>query len=124
MPVDSELTPYRLTARVGHFAARRLIPRADWQFGRMVDGRHVADPVLRHAEGWIPTRVSPTKSWYESQNPPIVGLGLAAVRDMASAMKYDPAIVAPGSIRLHVWVVADRAHAAHAHPRRLHDRRA
>ena len=33
---------------------------------------------------------------YESQNPPVAGVGLAAVRDMASAMKYDPAIVAPG----------------------------
>ena len=33
---------------------------------------------------------------YESQNPPVAGVGLAAVRDMASAMKYNPAIVAPG----------------------------
>ena len=35
---------------------------------------------------------------YESQNPPVAGLGLAAVRDMASAMKYDPASVAPGKV--------------------------
>ena len=33
---------------------------------------------------------------YQAQNPPVAGLGLASIRDMASAMKYDPDIVAPG----------------------------
>ncbi len=35
---------------------------------------------------------------FESQNPPVAGVGLAAVRDMASAMKYQPGIVAPGKL--------------------------
>ncbi len=95
VPVDLNSAEYRLTARVGHFAARRLIPRADWQFGRLVDGRHVADPDYVTLKGGFQPGIT-YEIAYESQNPPIVGLGLAAVRDMASAMKYDPAIVAPG----------------------------
>ena len=95
VPVDLNSAEYRLTARVGHFAARRLIPRADWQFGRLVDGRHVADPDYVTLKGGFQPGIT-YEIAYEFQNPPIVGLGLAAVRDMASAMKYDPAIVAPG----------------------------
>ena len=95
MPVDLNSPDYRLTSRVGHFAARRLIPRADWQFGRVVDGRHVADPDYVTLKGGFQPGITYELA-YESQNPPVVGLGLAAVRDMASAMKYDPAIVSPG----------------------------
>ena len=86
---------YRLTSREGLFAARRLIPREDWQFGRVVDGRHVADPDFVTLKGGFKPGLT-YELTYESQNPPVAGLGLAAVRDMASAMKYDPAIVAPG----------------------------
>jgi hypothetical protein len=95
VPVDLNSPDYRLTSRVGHFAARRLIPRADWQFGRVVDGRHVAEHNYVTLKGGFQPGITYELA-YESQNPPVVGLGLAAVRDMASAMKYDPAIVAPG----------------------------
>jgi hypothetical protein len=97
VPVDLNAPDYRLTSRVGHFAARRLIPRADWQFGRVVDGRHVADPDYVTLKGGFQPGLTYELA-YESQNPPVVGLGLAAVRDMASAMKYDPKIVAPGKL--------------------------
>ncbi len=95
VPVDLNAPDYRLTSREGLFAARRLIPRADWQFGRVVDGRHVADPNFVTLKGGFKPGVT-YELMYESQNPPLAGLGLAAVRDMASAMKYDPTIVAPG----------------------------
>jgi Alpha/beta hydrolase domain len=95
LPVDLNAPDYRLTSREGMFAARRLIPRADWQFGRVVDGRHVADPdFLTLKDGFKPGLTYEIS--YESQNPPVAGLGLAAVRDMASAMKYNPDIVSPG----------------------------
>ena len=42
---------------------------------------------------------------FESQNPPIAGVGMAAVRDMASAMKYQPGIVAPGKLAYMYGVV-------------------
>jgi Alpha/beta hydrolase domain len=95
VPVNLDASDYRLTSREGLFAARRLIPRADWQFGRVVDGRHVADPNFVTLKGGFKPGVT-YELMYESQNPPLAGLGLAAVRDMASAMKYDPKIVAPG----------------------------
>jgi hypothetical protein len=94
-PVDLNAPDYRLTSREGMFAARRLIPRSDWQFGRIVDGRHVADPDFLTLKGGFKPGLTYEIS-YESQNPPVAGLGLAAVRDMASAMKYNPDVVAPG----------------------------
>ena len=94
-PVDLNASDYRLTSREGLFAGRRLIPRADWQFGRTVDGRHVADPDFITLKGGFKPGVT-YELMYESQNPPVAGLGLAAVRDMASALKYDPRSVSPG----------------------------
>jgi hypothetical protein len=97
LPVDVENPDYRLTAREGMFAARRLIPRADWKFGRLVDGRHVADSNhLTLKDGFKPGLTYELA--YRSQNPPVAGVGFAAVRDMASAMKYQPGIVAPGKL--------------------------
>jgi hypothetical protein len=95
VPVKLDAPEYRLTAREGFFSARRLIPRADWQFGRVVESRHVADPDFITLKGGFKPGVT-YELMYESQNPPVTGIGLAAVRDMASAMKYDPKIVAPG----------------------------
>jgi hypothetical protein len=94
-PIDLDSPDYRLTAREGHFSARGLIPRADWQFGRLVDGRHVQDAQWVTLKGGFKPGITYELA-YESQNPPVVGLGLAAVRDMASALKYDRTSVAPG----------------------------
>jgi hypothetical protein len=95
VPVNLNAADYRLTSREGQFAARRLIPRDDWQFGRVVDGRHVASPDFLTLKGGFKPGLT-YELMYESQNPPVTGVGLAAVRDMASAMKYNPGIVAPG----------------------------
>ena len=94
-PVDLNAPDYRLTSREGQFAARRLIARGDWQFGRHVDGRYVADADWLTLKGGFKPGLT-YELMYESQNPPVAGVGLAAVRDMASAMKYQPGIVAPG----------------------------
>ena len=94
-PVDLNAPDYRLTSREGQFAARRLIARGDWQFGRNVDGRYVADADWLTLKGGFKPGLT-YELMYESQNPPVAGVGLAAVRDMASAMKYSPDIVAPG----------------------------
>ena len=95
VPVDLNAPDYRLTSREGFFTARSLIPRDDWHFGRLVNGRQVADAdFITLKSGFKPGLTY--ELTYESQNPPVAGLGLAAVRDMASAMKYDPSIVAPG----------------------------
>ena len=97
LPVDLNAADYRLTAREGMFSARQLIPRADWQFGRVVDGRHVADPNYVTLKGGFKPGLTYELA-FESQNPPVAGVGLAAVRDMASAMKYQPGVIAPGKL--------------------------
>lgn len=97
LPVDLNAADYRLTSREGTFGARRLIPRADWQFGQVVNGQHVANAEIVTLKGGFKPGLTYELA-YESQNPPVAGLGLAAVRDMASAMKYDAAIVAPGRL--------------------------
>lgn len=97
LPVDLNASDYRLTARAGMFTARQLIPRADWQFGRMVDGRHIADSNYVTLKGGFTPGLTYELA-FQSQNPPVAGVGLAAVRDMASAMKYQPGILAPGRL--------------------------
>ena len=94
-PVDIAAPDYRLTAREGLFAARRLVPRADWQFGKLVDGKLDPDPDFLSLKGGFKPGLTYELA-FQSQNPPLAGLGLAAVRDMGSAMKYDPKSIAPG----------------------------
>ena len=95
LPVDPAAAHHRLTAREGLFAARRLIARGDWSFGKMVDGKLVPDPTFVTLKGGFRPGLTYEVA-FESQDPPVAGLGLAAVRDMASSMKYDPKSVAPG----------------------------
>jgi len=97
LPIDLDSPEYRLTAREGMFAARRLLPRSSWRFGRTVDGRFVADPNYLTLDGGFAPGLTYELA-YESQNPPVAGVGLAAVRDLAAAMKYQPGFVAPGRL--------------------------
>ena len=97
LPIDLDDPEYRLTAREGMFAARRLLPRASWRFGRTVDGRFVADPNYVTLDGGFAPGLTYELA-FESQNPPVAGVGLAAVRDLAAAMKYQPGFVAPGRL--------------------------
>jgi hypothetical protein len=41
LPVDLDSAENTLTVRAGFLKAQRTIPRNQWQFGRMVDGRIV-----------------------------------------------------------------------------------
>ena len=95
LPVNPEDPAYRLTAREGFFSARRLIARSDWRFGRTVDGRYEANPDFVTLKGGFQAGLTYELA-FESQSPPVAGLGLAAVRDLASAVKFDPKSLAPG----------------------------
>ena len=64
----------------------RLIPREDWQFGRMVNGQVVFDPNWLTVKGGFQAGKT-YQLTYESKNPPVAGLGFAAIRDLASAIK-------------------------------------
>lgn len=94
-PVDPKNSAYRLTEREGWVAAPRLVPREDWQFGRMEQGSVVYDP------NWISLKggFKPGQTYqvtYESSNPTVAGLGFAAIRDLASALKHNPDAIARG----------------------------
>ena len=88
----------------------------------MVDGKLVPDPNFVTLKGGFRPGLTYEVA-FEAQDPPVAGLGLAAVRDMASSMKYDPRSVAPGTLRLHVRLVADRPDPAADPLRGLHHRR-
>src|SRR3972149_8615749 len=94
-PIDVNASHYRLTEREGAISARRLIPREDWQFGKMVESQLVPDVNFLTLKSAFKPGMT-YEVMYEAQNPPVQGLGMAAIRDMASAMKYDPEIIAPG----------------------------
>lgn len=86
-PLDLNSPAYWLTERPALVSTPRLVPRGDWQFGRMENGKVVADPNwVTMKGGFKPGMVYQVT--YESKNPPVAGVGFAAVRDFASAVKY------------------------------------
>lgn len=86
--VDSDDPRNQLTVRDSAAGERELIPREQWQFGRVEDGRMVADATRVYlSTGFEPNRIY--EAVFVSSNPPIAGLGLAAMRDTVSHLKYD-----------------------------------
>jgi hypothetical protein len=80
-----------LTVRDSAAAPREKIPRPKWRFAREVDGKVTPDPQFVHLDaGFEPGRIYEVV--YTAENPPVVGLGLAAVRDLVSHLKYDTTI--------------------------------
>ena len=85
-PLDPDSAASTLTVRDGFTAAAREIPRTEWQFGRLRDGTVVPDTsALYLAGGFAPGHVYQLS--YQAQNPPVAGLGFAALRDLAAALK-------------------------------------
>ena len=63
------------------------LPRADWSFGRLEDGSVVADAShICMANGFEPGKVY--RCIYTTATAPVVGLGMAAVRDLISHLRY------------------------------------
>lgn len=97
-PNDSSNT---LTVRDSPLGERRTIPRERWRFARLDGGRIVPDPTHVYLDGGFdPYRIYEVV--YESENPALAGLGLAAIRDAVSGIEHDgaPVLGLPrGSIR-------------------------
>jgi hypothetical protein len=88
MAIDPESADYRLTVRDSVLGERQLLPRSDWQFGRLVDGVFTRDARFIYLKsGFEPGRIYEVV--YRTSNPAVVGLGLAAVRDLVSYLKYE-----------------------------------
>lgn len=76
-----------LTVRDTPTGPRTVIPRERWKFGRMQDGQVVEDLTRVYLEGGFePHRIYDLV--YVAENPPVAGLGIAALRDAASYMKH------------------------------------
>jgi len=85
---DPDATQSRMTVRQGVEDAPQEIPRAQWRFARMEAGQPVADS----GKVWLEGGFEPGKIYevvYLSENPPVVGVGPAAVRDLISQLKYE-----------------------------------
>jgi hypothetical protein len=84
-----------LTVRADRDAPRRVIPRDEWRFARVTDeGTVVPDSAhVYRPEGFAPGKIYEAVYWAE--DPRVVGLGLAAIRDVISYAKYDPNAVFP-----------------------------
>ncbi len=97
---DPDAAENVLTVREDVEAPRGVIPREKWGFARMEDGERVADA----GRVWLDGGFEPGKIYevvYVAENPPLVGLGMAAVRDFISYLKYDSSEalnVEPGAI--------------------------
>ena len=86
--IDLDDAGYTLTVRDSILGERRVIPRSEWQFARWVENKAVSDP--NHI--YLKSGFEPGKIYeivYRAENPVVVGLGLAAVRDAISFFKYD-----------------------------------
>jgi len=83
-----------LTVRETATGARQIIPRSQWSFAHSIDGKLVNDPHFIHLDGGFQTGKI-YEIVYEAKDPAVAGVGLAAVRDFLSYLKYEPLAAAP-----------------------------
>jgi hypothetical protein len=79
-----------MTVRDSVEGPRRIVPRDQWSFARLEGTQTVADPT----RVYMSAKFEPGKIYevvYTAENPPIVGLGPAAIRDVISMLKYKTA---------------------------------
>jgi hypothetical protein len=83
-----------LTVRDSRDAERSVIPRGEWQFAQMVDGKVTASNRFVYLKGGF----QPGKIYeyvYVVSDPVVAGLGFAAIRDFASYAKHSADAVTP-----------------------------
>jgi hypothetical protein len=88
-PAEARDADAVLTVRDGRLAPRRVVPRHEWRFAREGD----PGPVPDREHVFLPSGFQAGKIYelvYFSEGPVVVGLGLAAVRDVAAYVKYEP----------------------------------
>ena len=83
-----------LTIRDGRETPRRIVPRKDWSFARETDGNiKESDTYIYMQKGFDEGKIY--ELVYEAKDPPVVGLGLAVIRDVLSYAKYNNSAVFP-----------------------------
>ncbi len=79
-----------MTVQDDEDAPEQVIPRVQWWFARVEEGRRIPDPCYVHLDGGF----QPGKVYqvvYTTTGGPVVGLGLAATRDIASHLRFEGA---------------------------------
>ncbi len=89
-PVSMNNSNAVLTKRQYRWEEPVKIPNSQWSYARFVNGKAVPDPGFLYikegfAPGWLYDLV------YEGKDPQVTGLGMAAVRDVVSFIKYEKA---------------------------------
>jgi len=85
-----------LIVRDSREGQRTSIPRSEWQFAAMIDGKLTPSNRSIHLNGGFePGRIY--EYVYVVSDPVVAGLGFAAVRDFASYVKHSPDSLTPGS---------------------------
>lgn len=76
-----------LTVQDHEDAPPQTVPRQQWAFARQHDGGTVPDPTRIHlASGFLPGKVY--QAIYTTTGAPVIGLGLIAMRDVVSFLRY------------------------------------
>jgi len=86
--IELDSDEHKLTVRSGRDAPRQLIPRSDWAFAVLENDKAVTND--KHI--WLKEGFQAGKIYelvYKAKDPVVVGLGLAAIRDILSYAKYD-----------------------------------
>lgn len=79
-----------LTEQDHEDAPERIIPRDEWSFARLENGRVVPDAAhVYMASGFLPGKVY--QVIYTTTGAPVVGCGLLAIRDFGAFLKYGTA---------------------------------
>ncbi|MFC1618800.1 alpha/beta hydrolase domain-containing protein [Candidatus Neomarinimicrobiota bacterium] len=89
-PVDMDDPTAVLTMRKYRWEEPVAIPREQWSFARTKDNQVVADPGYLYVKegiqpGWLYDLV------YTGKDPKVTGLGMAAIRDVVSFLRYEEA---------------------------------
>lgn len=108
-PVDLSDPSAQLSVRDRVWDTAAVLPRSSWKFvkpepgsGTGRCGGEAECPRVALASGFEPGRIYEIR--YRTQNPPVSGVGLAAIRDVASAVKYGNGTIVPARGRyLHVY---------------------
>lgn len=83
-----------LTVRNDRNDQRVIVDRTLWDFGRWDDGQKVTDDrSIYSKDGFEAGKIY--ELVYYSSNPPVVGLGLSAIRDIITYAKYDVECIFP-----------------------------
>ncbi len=86
-PADLNAPDATLTVAQGIYDEPKPIRRDQWQFATMVDGQPVPNPKTIYLKSGFVAGQRYDIS-YTAEDTPVGGLGYAAVRDLASAIKY------------------------------------